>query len=239
MGGTGSDGAAEARGTRGRVVMLVDNGVNGDSRVQKVARSAAEAGWEVTLLGRSPGTVPQSWRLGSAEVRLLAMPDPLARRRHQFRRAWLRWPLAYPPSGIAAHRAQAVKAWQADLAVREVLLRRAAPGTSGLGWQRRRLQVESTAAKLLRKWVSFRYWQLTQAHRRRRYRNPWDRAYTLFWQTVKGGGAWRRLEPGLWDYELAYGPVGLLTTSATCTPGSCGSASIMVPRPRFSAATPL
>ena len=29
---------------RGRVVMLVDNGVEGDSRVQKSAQSAAEAG---------------------------------------------------------------------------------------------------------------------------------------------------------------------------------------------------
>ena len=50
---------AVPRSTRGRVVMLVDNGVEGDSRVQKAARSAAEAGWEVVLLGRSPGSLPQ------------------------------------------------------------------------------------------------------------------------------------------------------------------------------------
>src|SRR5690606_32067592 len=103
-------------------VMLVDNGVNGDSRVQKVARSAAEAGWEVILLGRSPHGAAQTWRLGSAEVRLLPMPDPLARRRHEFRRAWLRWPLAYPPNGIAPHRAQWVKAWQTDIKMREAQL---------------------------------------------------------------------------------------------------------------------
>lgn len=34
--------------------MLVDNGVIGDSRVQKAARSAADAGWDVVLLGRAP-----------------------------------------------------------------------------------------------------------------------------------------------------------------------------------------
>lgn len=34
-----------------RVVMLVDNAVEGDSRVQKAARSAADAGWDVTLIG--------------------------------------------------------------------------------------------------------------------------------------------------------------------------------------------
>ena len=44
-----------ARQTRGRVVMLVDNGVQGDSRVQKTARSAAEAGWDVVLLGIHAG----------------------------------------------------------------------------------------------------------------------------------------------------------------------------------------
>jgi glycosyltransferase involved in cell wall biosynthesis len=69
---------SEASGRRGRVVMLVDNGVNGDSRVQKVARSAADAGWSVTLLGRSSDG-PGGWRLGEAEVRLVPMPDPLAR----------------------------------------------------------------------------------------------------------------------------------------------------------------
>jgi glycogen synthase len=37
---------------RGRIVMLVDNGVHGDSRVQKTAAAAAAAGWDVVLLGR-------------------------------------------------------------------------------------------------------------------------------------------------------------------------------------------
>ncbi len=48
---------------------------------------------------------------------------------------------------------------------------------------------------------------LNRARNARKLRGPWDRAYTRFWQTVKGDRAWRRLEPGLWDYELAYGPV--------------------------------
>src|SRR5919201_76324 len=117
-----SDATSAAATTRGRVVMLVDNGVIGDSRVQKAARSAAEAGWEVILLGRAPVGHPQSWRLGDAQVRLIPMPEPLARRRHEFRRVWLRRPLAYPPSGIAAHRTQAIKAWGADLQVRGAAL---------------------------------------------------------------------------------------------------------------------
>ncbi|MCM0675561.1 glycosyl transferase family 1, partial [Micromonospora phytophila] len=122
--------------------MLVDNGVNGDSRVQKAARSAAEAGWEVVLLGRSPVSEERTWLLGNAQVRLLAMPAPLARRRHEFRRAWLRWPLAYPPSGIAAHRQKAVKAWRADLTVRAAQLAVAEPGTPLRGLRRRALRAE-------------------------------------------------------------------------------------------------
>src|ERR1700755_324034 len=56
---------------RGRVVMLVDNAVEGDSRVQKSARSMSEAGWDVTLLGCGP--VEQTWMLGPAKVRVLKM----------------------------------------------------------------------------------------------------------------------------------------------------------------------
>lgn len=64
------------RSSRGKIVMLVDNGVNGDSRVQKEARSMAAAGWDVVLLGKSPTKKDQRWQLGDAEVRLLHVPTP-------------------------------------------------------------------------------------------------------------------------------------------------------------------
>lgn len=201
--------------------MLVDNGVDGDSRVQKAARSAADLGFDVTLLGMSSDDRVHSWRLGAATVRLLPVPSPLARRRHEFRRAWLRWPLAYPPSGIAAHRAQQVKAWQHDLRLRAARRAMAAGGGPGAGpgagtagsagtgtgavqWTVG-MRAQLLAAQFLRRWVSFRYWQLTRARRGRRFTGPWDRAYTAFWGAVHGDGAWRRLEPGIWDWELAYG----------------------------------
>ncbi len=198
-------------GTRGRVVMLVDNAVEGDSRVQKAAWSAATLGWDVILLGRSPNQVPRTWTLGEARVRLLAMPDPLARRRHEFRRAWIRWPLAYPPTGIDAHRTQWVRAWQADLSTKRALLSLEAAAGRRRGGRLRLartvLQTQTYAAAGLSRWVWLRSKMLNRARWKRRFRNPWDRAYTLFWQLVQGDGAWRRLEPGLWDYELAYGPV--------------------------------
>ena len=56
--------------------------------------------------------------------------------------------------------------------------------------------------------MSFRAWQLRGARKlRRRLSLPGDRAYTALWQALAGERAWRRLEPGLWDYELAYGAV--------------------------------
>ena len=69
------------QGNRGRIVMLVDNGVEGDSRVQKQARSAAQAGWDVVLLGRSPDKKTHRWKFGKARVRLVPMPTPLSKDR--------------------------------------------------------------------------------------------------------------------------------------------------------------
>jgi glycosyltransferase involved in cell wall biosynthesis len=184
------------------MVMLVDNDVRADSRVQKAARSAAEQGWDTTLLGVTTGT-PQTWSIGAATVRLLPMTKVLDKRRHEFRRRWLLMPFAYPPTGIAAQRAQAVRAWQADLAVRRAALGRSPglPARLSLAGQRR-------LARVVGGWVSFRAWGLVSAQKvRRRLNTPWDRGYTAFWRAVRGDRAWRRLEPGLWDYELAYGPV--------------------------------
>ncbi|HEU0241369.1 MAG TPA: glycosyltransferase [Micromonosporaceae bacterium] len=189
-------------GAPARIVMLVDNGVHGDSRVQKTARAAADSGWDIILVGRSPNGEPQSWKLGAAEVRLVRMASPLRARRHEFRRHWMIAPFAYPPTGIAAHRQQAVKAWQADLTVRRALAKQ----RNASRLRQRSLRLQWAASKATQKWVSFRHWQLTASQRYRgNLRSPWDRAYTWFWHRVSGDRSWRRLEPQLWDYELAYG----------------------------------
>ncbi len=199
------------RRVRGRVVMLVDNTVNGDSRVQKAARSVAAAGWDVILLGRSPDLLPQTWQIGQADVRLLPMPSPLTKRAFEFRRSWLRGPLAYAPTGVAAYRAQRVKAWQEDLRIRRASIAiEAATTTRPRRRLLRRMAVRgsSLAARTMRLWVAFRTRQLNRAlASRRKLTGPWDRAYALIWRTVQGDRSWRRLEPRLWDYELAFGKV--------------------------------
>ncbi|WP_189328938.1 glycosyltransferase family 4 protein [Actinoplanes ianthinogenes] len=180
--------------------MLVDNGVHGDSRVQKQARSAAEAGFEVTLLGRSPDGKEHTWTLGPAQVRLVPMPTPLHKRPHEFRRPWVAAPLAYPPTGVGTQRAQAVKAWKADLQVRRAM------GPQGPAAAL--LRAESLAARATGKWVTLRRRQTTRSRAaRKRLDTPADRLYTWFWQATLGDRSWRRIEPGLWDWELAYGKV--------------------------------
>jgi glycosyltransferase involved in cell wall biosynthesis len=120
-----------------KVVMLVDNGVEGDSRVQKTARSAADAGWDVTLLGLSTTGEPRDWRLGQAHVRLLPMP------------------------------------YGKGKGLRGSLLARGG-------------------------------WPLRLARRARR---PVEHVQVWFWTAVHRDRAWRKLEPGLWNYERVYGPV--------------------------------
>ncbi|MGH6657657.1 MAG: hypothetical protein ACRDVE_20920, partial [Actinocrinis sp.] len=82
-----------------RVVMLVANGVVGDSRVQKIAWSMADAGWRVTLIGRASGTEAESFRIKDADVVLVPVPKVVsgyektrlrggaAARRAEYRRA--------------------------------------------------------------------------------------------------------------------------------------------------------
>ncbi|MFD8566342.1 glycosyltransferase [Streptomyces sp. NPDC059639] len=177
-----------------RVVMLVDNAVDGDSRVQKAARSMADAGWQVTLLGQSPDRKPRYWMLGDAEVRLLPLERHLNRRRHEFRRAFVRHPLAYRPGGIAAYRERQARAWRADL-----LVRRAAEGRS--------LFLRRLAAKLLVRWTGLRRGQLRRAQERRKHLDTLgDRMWTAAVRAVMRERSWRRLEPYLWDYEFAFGP---------------------------------
>ena len=130
---------------RRRVVMLVDNAVEGDSRVQKTARSAADAGWDVTLIGCAHVDAERRWRLGDAEVRVLPLTDSPA--------------VVSNPPGVPGLRARLV-------------------ARGGLPLR---------AARLARR--------------------PVEHAQVRYWRARLRDGAWRRLEPGLWDYERVAGPV--------------------------------
>ncbi|MFE9691825.1 glycosyltransferase [Micromonospora sp. NPDC005806] len=76
-----------------RLVVLVANGITGDSRVQKTAIAAARDGWDVVLVGRSPkkkGKEPEHSAMGPIEVIRVPVPPVLSRQhgsRHRVRRA--------------------------------------------------------------------------------------------------------------------------------------------------------
>ena len=193
---------------RGRVVMLVDNGVEGDSRVQKQARSAAAAGWDVTLLGFRPHTARRSeWTLGDAKVRVIPIKRPL-----QTHRSTLRWsprrPLAYSCLAMANSRLQTVRAWHTDLTMRFALLRvaRQSGGSARderLG--RLRLFPARVAYKVFSTWARLRAaeWNRLKAARE----NPaslLNRAMIRFWQATRGDRCWRRLDPSLHDFEIGF-----------------------------------
>ncbi|MCD0443725.1 glycosyltransferase family 4 protein [Glycomyces sp. A-F 0318] len=194
----------------GRIVMLVQNGVVGDSRVQKEAASAAAAGWEVTLLGRTDGKRVREWELGGAAVRLVPTGRAFDRRRHEVRRAWLRSPLAYPPGPLEEYRRRQVSARRADIA--DARARLAAEtrrrGAAATALPRAALAAATAAAGAAALWTRAR----VRASRRVREARagaaaPVDRLAFRFWKALLGDRAWRRLDPALWELELAFGPV--------------------------------
>lgn len=185
--------------------MLVDNGVKNDSRVQKSARSAAEAGWDVILFGISNTREIQTWTIGDAEVRLVPKPSPLSPRQQDMKGLRHRAPLAYRSPKIASYRKQQVKAWRADLRFRATAAKADGPGKPSAGGSPARLVVPKAAAKVTGKWVALRSRATHRAKRKReKFDSPFDKAVTKFWQVSMGERAWRRLLPYLWDFELAF-----------------------------------
>ncbi|MGV9763867.1 glycosyltransferase family 4 protein [Micromonospora tulbaghiae] len=163
-----------------RVVMLVDNAVEGDSRVQKAARSAADAGWDVTLIGCAHVDAERRWQLGGAEVRVL--PLSAARALSPTTAPAV---VSRPGSSVPGPEGGDVSASGRGAGSRDGSRLR---GVSGL---RARLVARGglplRAARLARR--------------------PVEHAQVRYWRARLRDGAWRRLEPGLWDYERVAGPV--------------------------------
>ncbi|MFG1721112.1 glycosyltransferase, partial [Micromonospora chalcea] len=195
---------------RRRVVMLVDNAVEGDSRVQKTARSAADAGWDVTLIGCAHVDAERRWQLGDAEVRVL----PLAAARAT-PPATASAVVSGPGGGVPGVGVSAdlgpggVPASGRDAGSRDGSGLRGVSGLrdgsrlhdgSGLRDGSRLRGVSGLRARLVaRGGLPLRAARLA--------RRPVEHAEVRYWQARLGDRAWRRLEPGLWDYERIAGPV--------------------------------
>ncbi len=185
-----------------RIVMLVNNAVRVDSRVQKQARSIAAAGWDVTLLGISPDKKIYEGTLGDAKVELRPLVIGLHQRPHEFRSQWLRDPLAYPPGATANWKHQWLQAQRAEVTAAKAAYQ--VNGAGPLAWAA--LQAKRTRFKIQSKWIGLRHRRSeTLRLKRKDMDTPLDRLTTKFWLAVMGDRAWRRLDPDLWRYELAFG----------------------------------
>lgn len=174
--------SAEPR--RPRVVMLVANGVKGDSRVQKIAWSMAAAGWDVTLVGRAPGAETERYRLGAAEVLLVPVPKTVSgyegsRLRGGSRAARLRPAYREARAELAARDAEAGRRLRSRSAAAARAFLAERPGLDGLLARSGRGPLGGGAHKAV--------------------------------GTVLGGvdryGGWRWFNPWFADLELALGPV--------------------------------
>ena len=75
---------------RPRIAVIVANAITGDSRVQKLSLSAAQAGWDVLLIGRSrTGRTQRTW-MGPVKVLRVPVETHLERQEDQRRRDALR-----------------------------------------------------------------------------------------------------------------------------------------------------
>ncbi|NUR26736.1 MAG: glycosyltransferase family 4 protein [Catenulispora sp.] len=105
--------------------MLVGNFIDGDSRVQKEARSAAEAGWDTYLVGRSRSGKREEDKLG--DVTILRPAESMAATRyrgaHPHRRGLAGW-IAYSSQDLSRVKHQRQRLEQHDLAVEWELLRK-------------------------------------------------------------------------------------------------------------------
>jgi len=197
--------------SRGRVVMLVDNNVTRDSRVQKEARSAAGRGWNVTLLGRKGATGRTKWKLGKAKVQLIPLDGALIQHQRQRIARHSTSPLGYSRPEIAAFRSQQIRARRADLQARRAMVRIHAKKKDGSIVQPIRkagVFVQRLELAVARRWVHLRAARTGQFDQTSGMEpSAIDRWAIALWTTTMGDRSWRRLDPTLWEWELAYGPV--------------------------------
>lgn len=136
------------------VVMIVDNPITGDSRVQKQAMSMAERGWRVTLVGRRPkADSPKRKQFGEIPAQLVFVEKRVGHLPKLERSTLLRNPLAY-----GTHRKQRFADAMASHAIAEARMRIDSLKQSGsdVGLRRYRARAGMLRAKLYRRLVTAR-----------------------------------------------------------------------------------
>lgn len=182
--------------------MLVDNGIEGDSRVQKQAQSAAAAGYEVLLLGiRRSTSAATSWQIGEATARLVTFKPRTDR--STLRRPLLRAPLAYPNQPHSEYRRMHNRQSIVDLRFRIAQARTDsvhAPAVTVAV-----LRALLLARKVQSRWIARR---VSSTRRTTRRRTDASGRIDRFWTAIhlRRRRPWRHLLPSALNWELAFGP---------------------------------
>ncbi|RCG16232.1 glycosyltransferase [Streptomyces diacarni] len=197
----GGTGGGRPRG-RPRLAVIVGNSIAGDSRVQKTAIAAARAGWDVTLVGRSPSKRREESVLGP--VRVVKVPVSAhmravvsAERRRPHLRAHVTQ-LGLPDDGAWVRARSAHAAWVREQTARVGWLAGSAPKPASRLASRPGAAV---AREALKGWVRLRRY----AHKGRGRVYQWERRMAA--GPPRPTGDWRRDWPELLDLDLAFGPV--------------------------------
>jgi glycogen synthase len=187
---------------RRRVVMLVDNAIDGDSRVQKGARSMAEHGWDVHLIGIAPGKTASRFELGGATAyrRVVKLWPGLNPLRQRLARA--RFPFAHATVAKAELEWERRRILGTELAQRRLLAARRGRGGLPLLAQRVRTKVGV-------RWLRFRLSQtrgMAEAQKARAD-GRLERFEAWYWKLVLGDRCWRKLDPWSFRFDLAFSPL--------------------------------
>ncbi|MEU5874832.1 glycosyltransferase [Glycomyces sp. NPDC047369] len=183
-----------------RVVMVVANRIDGDSRVQKAAQSMAEDGWDVHLVGFSVSGKEERYRQGDYTVHRCPLPDLAEPPGLRERVARLRFPLAYADAERAEEVPHRVRAARIDLEADD----RERSRTRDDGLLRTPRKVRRLGRKVERKWLEHR---AASTGKRAAFtaieEGGLERLERAWWASLLGDRAWKRLDLNTTRIELA------------------------------------
>lgn len=192
-----------------RVVMLVDNTIDGDSRVQKAAKSMADHGWEVHLIGRAEGVKGSRFALGGATAHRRVVRNWPGLRPLRQRLARVRFPFAHATVAKAELEWEHRRTLRTDLAQRRLRAALRAGGRRGLRGPALPLLLHRLRVKARVRWLRLRLDQTRglAEFQKARPDGGLERFETAFWKALLGDRCWRRLDPWPLRFELAFSPL--------------------------------
>jgi glycosyltransferase involved in cell wall biosynthesis len=196
---------------RPRLVMIVDNRVDGDSRVIKSAVTAASAGWDTVVIGRSYGALPEESHLvgGARVLRVPVVLDRAVFVRNKPRRG-LSAAFAFPHQAAFDHAVRMQRGLAADQKAQILGLKQRLSEQSGAVGLTTRVRLTAIRVRSVMRRRLFRFRAAQFARATRKARSPDGPYYALrarLWRRVAPRSFWRSVEPLHLDYEMAYGPV--------------------------------